>query len=190
LQAAWHGWCHSGIEDALDEYHRLFEGAMVCPLNETAYIRRDKGAILGDLAGYYRAFGWATTGHGGEKADHLLTELEFAAMLLSMEARAEVEQRRPEAEVTRDALASFASDHLNDWLAVVCERICASTVLPLYADTAKAIALLWQASVELHGWPVIQSPTAMAMPEEADWPLECGATCPQVVAGQTQSVDE
>jgi TorA maturation chaperone TorD len=177
LLASLEGWRHASSDEVSDEYHRLFEGAMVCPLNETTYIRRDKGAILGDLAGYYRAFGWTPTGCGGEKADHLLTELEFAATLLSMAARAQAERLLPEADVTREALASFASDHLNDWLVTVCQRIAESTTLALYADSAKAIARVWYALVELHGWPVVPSPVAAALPEEEDWSLECGAVC-------------
>src|SRR5690606_23435291 len=34
---------HSG------EYHRLFEGKLLCPPNQTAYVRRDKGAVLADI---------------------------------------------------------------------------------------------------------------------------------------------
>ena len=65
-------------------YRLLFDGAMLCPVNEAGYIRRDKGAIIADVCGFYQAFGWTASEKSGERPDHLLVELEFAAMLLVM----------------------------------------------------------------------------------------------------------
>ena len=161
-----------------DEYHRLFEGAMVCPANETAFIRRDKGAIIGDLAGYYRAFGWQPTAHGGEKADHLITELEFLAMLLAMAAAAPIDQASGAADITASAIHSFVADHLGDWIEAVCERLANLTALELYRDAASSLLLVWRAMAAAHNWPspVAASASADLTLDEPDTREVCAAT--------------
>lgn len=158
-----------------DEFHRLFEGAMVCPLNETAFIRRDKGAILGDLAGYYRAFGWQPAGDTGEKLDHLLTELEFAAVLLTMAAQAGEAHNAESADVTHRALASFVQYHLGDWLPGACAHLGLWTSAPYYRAVAEALGRVWRALVEAHGWPMPDAAASPAPHDADDTPYECGA---------------
>ncbi len=68
------------------EWNRLFEGTVICPINETAYVRRDKGMIISDICGFYNAFGFEPDQHSAEKADHLSCELEYVALLLVMMA--------------------------------------------------------------------------------------------------------
>ncbi|MCU0233243.1 MAG: molecular chaperone TorD family protein [Thermoanaerobaculales bacterium] len=84
----------------------LFEGGCPCAVNETAYVRRDKGAILADLAGFYRAFGFAPAADVGEKPDHIVSELQFTALLLVMLARARDadDRRRPPRRLDRALL--------------------------------------------------------------------------------------
>lgn len=174
LQAAWEAAQSLSDEDWSDEYHRLFEGAMLCPLNETAYIRRDKGAILGDLAGYYRAFGWAPAAQSGEKPDHLLSELQFLALLLTMQAQATPEA----AALTAEAMASFAADHLNDWIGTVAQQLQACTSLPFYHGVETALRETWRALLAAHRWPVTD-PTAepfTATEADAEPFCQCGAT--------------
>ena len=170
-----------------DEYHRLFEGAMVCPLNETAYIRRDKGAILGDLAGYYRAFGWSPATDTGEKLDHLITELEFAAVLFVMQANAVQDA----AAVTADALASFASDHLSDWMAAVCQQLQTCTRSPFYRSVEASLRLTWQAMLAVHRWPVTASVAVPFMPEaDTECLCNCGAEPNWPETGQQRALGD
>lgn len=174
LRRVHQAWQEVSGADWSDEFHRLFEGAMLCPLNETAVIRRDKGAIIGDLAGYYRAFGWAPTAHSGEKPDHLVAELEFMAILLAMQARAvDLSQVEPE-QVVRMALASFASDHAGEWLPSLCQRIEESSRVPLYAHGARALAAAWRAMASAHAWDLAPTPAEGAAPSaETESPYEC-----------------
>lgn len=154
-----------------DEHVRLFEGAMVCPLNETAYIRRDKGAIIGDLAGFYRAFGCEPSSATGEKPDHLLAELEFVAALLTMSAEAETPEQ---VQVASDALAAFATSHLGDWLPAVCRHLGQTTALAFFAHASDALETLWTELVKAHRWPVADAPPAAARPQaEPESPYEC-----------------
>lgn len=164
------------LTDWSDEYHRLFEGAMICPANETAFIRRDKGAIIGDLAGYYRAFGWEPTAHEGEKADHLVTELEFLAMLLAMAAAAQGQPADEAADIAGRAIDSFAADHLGDWIEAFCARIEGGTTLPLYRHASECLAMVWRAMAAAHSWPApAVSASFIESPLDEDPREECGA---------------
>ena len=151
----------------------LFDGSIICPINEAAYIRRDKGAIIGDVCGFYRAFGWSAVERSGERPDHLLVELEFAAMLLVMSARAE---SREQGELTEAALAEFTRQHLSDWLLVFCEQLKLSTTHPLFDEASNLLAAVWPALVEWHGWIVDPVPASTAgICSEPENPYECGA---------------
>jgi TorA maturation chaperone TorD len=163
------------------EYHRLFEGAMLCPLNETAYIRRDKGAVLGDLCGFYRAFGWQPDATCAEKPDHLVCELEFTAMLLVMAACAKQRGDAQACDVAIDALDKFAAAHLGDWLTSACAWLGQQASLPFYREVAAATVRLWSVLSHRHGWPLSEpaeaAPATPATPagDDLQGPYECGA---------------
>ena len=137
-----------------DEYHRLFEGAMVCPLNETAYVRRDKGAIIGDMCGFYRAFGWPPRTGTGEKPDHLVHELQFEGVLLTMLAQAQHLGDSERMEIVGDALRKFGGDHLGDWLPIVVDNILEQTRSELFRSLAGILRRAWDATVKEHSIPV------------------------------------
>jgi TorA maturation chaperone TorD len=154
-------------------YRLLFDGSIICPVNEAGYIRRDKGAIIGDVCGFYKAFGWTAVEKTGERPDHLLVELEFAAMLLVMSARAE---SREQAEVAESALASFTRHHLSDWIIVFCNQLKLSTSYPVLVEAANLLELVWPELVKWHRWIVDPSPASTAgICGEPENPYECGA---------------
>ncbi len=154
------------------EYHRLFEGRLMCPPNESAYIRRDKGAILADICGFYRAFGFDFRPEIAEKPDHIVTELEFCGILLAMRAgAASVEQD----EVTREALISFAETHLGEWLPWLAARLQLTAQLPVYQQIANALAAVWSALSAAHGLRAAPSGPMGQPEEEPDEPYDCGA---------------
>ena len=164
-----------------DEYHRLFEGPLVCSPNETTYIRRDKGALIADINGFYLAFGFACRQSTGEKPDHLLCQLEFIALLLVMIAAAVRHDAPEKEEVARRALFSFADSHLGDWLASFCHRLLATTTVDLYSAAAAALLQLWQSLVQAHHLP---EPAAMRLSpeEEPPSPCECAMVPPATAA--------
>ncbi len=131
-----------------DEYHRLFEGAIVCPLNETAYVRRDKGAIIGDLCGFYRAFGWQPRIGTGEKPDHIVVELQFLAVLLTMLAQAQHQGDSEHIDLTLDAIRKLGSDHLGDWLPTLADNLEATTHVDSFRRLAFLLRRVWNALVE------------------------------------------
>ncbi len=164
-------------------YRSLFDGAIRCPINEAAYIRRDKGAIIGDVCGFYRAFGWTTVADSGERPDHLLVELEFCAMLLVMAARAETQEQRTTTEL---ALAEFTRHHLNDWLGLFTGQIRQTTSYCVLIEAANLLDQIWPALIAWHNWVVDEVPAdVLGICAEPESPYECGA--PDLVTLQSNN---
>lgn len=76
-----------------------------------AWVRREKGLLLGGIGGFYRAFGFTIRDVAGETFDHLRCELEFLAALLVMEATALRSGHAEHAEITGRAIVTFAIEH-------------------------------------------------------------------------------
>lgn len=168
-----------GEEAWADERTRLFEGPVACPINETGYVRRDKGAIIADLCGFYRAFGFEPREGSGEKADHLAAELEFAAMLFVMIARARDAGRTDDLEIATDGLAKFLVDHLGDWLPLFRHRLLGTTNLPVFVRYGDLLAASWDACAAAVGAPSFTELIDAFEhegdePAMAETPYECG----------------
>lgn len=161
-------------EEWAAEHARLFECGAACPPNETAFVRRDKGAVLGDVAGFYRAFGVEQAAQAGEKLDHVVAELEFTGLLLVMLGHAAGEGQEEQAEVTLEALRAFASDHLGEWLPAFCLALSGSTPLPLYQAAAEAAARTWAALTAAWGLSAaVKGRPLPTLEAESGTPYEC-----------------
>lgn len=106
--------------DARAREHRALFGHTVahgCPPYESEYGRRHifgQTQELGDISGFYRAFGLAGAA-GGERPDHVGCEIEFLAVVSLKEAYALARGEETKAEVCRVAAAAFLRDHLGRW---------------------------------------------------------------------------
>ncbi|OAD19155.1 cytoplasmic chaperone TorD family protein [Candidatus Thiomargarita nelsonii] len=158
------------LETWTAEYNHLFEGNVACPINESGFIRRDKGVILADIAGFYHAFGFKLSEEASEKADHLTGELEFVAMLLVMLAQAPDQEAR---RTTHDALGSFSFDHLGEWLPTFCERLTETSTLQIYQQMAKLLLSAWTGILTLNQLPLPEG-DIQNLPEDDGTPYECG----------------
>lgn len=156
------------------EFACLFEGGVECPINEAGFVRRDKGAILGDIAGFYRAFGFHLADDCTERVDHLSCELEFTAMMLVMLAQAEDAGETEHAEITRDALDAFTYGHLGEWLPAFCDRLADTTMLPYYHHMAALLANVWAHVCQANVLAVPTTPTLSEPGEDDGTPYECG----------------
>ncbi len=159
------------LDTWIAEYNYLFEGNVTCPINESGYIRRDKGAILADIAGFYSAFGFKLSDDANEKVDHLTAELEFMAMLLVKLVQAPDEENA--ARTTHDALGSFSFDHLGEWLPSFCEQITKTSTLVLYQDLAKLLFSAWNGILKVNQLPLPEG-VSLNSPEDEGTPYECG----------------
>lgn len=158
------------LTDWQEEYNFLFEGNVACAINETGYVRRDKGAILADISGFYRAFQIQLSDSATEKADHLVAELEFMALLLVMLAKAETEETKT---ITYDALAAFCFDHMSEWIPLFCQRLTKTS--QLYTHLAEFLQTVWSGIVEANHLPVAELSPQQDIPitEDTETPYEC-----------------
>ncbi len=177
---------HANKEEWAGCYRMLFDSSMDCPVNEAGYIRRDKGSIIGDVCGFYNAFGWTAANNSGERPDHLLVELEFAAMLMVMSARAET---RGKSELAEKALADFTRLHMSDWLPAFCEQLKLSTTYSVFIEAANLLMVVWPALITWHEWVVDPpTPSTVGIAAEPENPYECGA--PDLVTLGANSPDQ
>lgn len=171
----------AAIAERSNEYHRLFEGAAACPINEAAYVRRDKGSLLADISGFYLAFGVKPSPERGERPDHLRAEIEFLAVLLVLAAQARQRGASEDEGVTFDALRSFVEDHLGVWLPSFCTRLRESSCGAGYPAAARALKGVFAAIAACHGLCVSDA-NADILPEmDAEEPSSDCGTIPGVL---------
>jgi len=104
---------------------------------------------MADVAGFYKAFGveafGVEVGPGGERVDHITTELEFMNLLAVKESIALQQEGEGEhAQICRDASRSFLRDHLGRWVRPFAEKLEAAAAAPSYS-AAGAFLSLWVA---------------------------------------------
>ncbi|MDP1563338.1 MAG: molecular chaperone TorD family protein [Pirellulaceae bacterium] len=163
----------TSVDEWSDEYWRLFDGPTLCPINQASYDRRDKGTILGDLAGFYQAFGWNPTPSSGERPDHLRFQLEFLAVLLAMASQTEDSER---SEIVSDGLRQFARIHMQDWVPSFSWQLCEVSRVPLFGAIGTWIVMLWDGLSQLHQWSPELSTGKFIKPErDGENPYECAA---------------
>jgi DMSO reductase family type II enzyme chaperone len=112
--------------DLQSEYVRVFGHTLgqECPPYETQYGGNKGEPVqifqqtqeLGDIAGFYRAFGLEVSDHTKERLDHISIELEFMAYLVYKEAYALASDGVERADICREAQRKFLNDHLGRWV--------------------------------------------------------------------------
>ncbi|MFQ5803667.1 MAG: molecular chaperone [Candidatus Methylomirabilales bacterium] len=127
--------------DIQSEHVRVFSHTLGedCPPYETQYGDGNEGQAqifqqtqeLGDIAGFYRAFGLEVSDQAKDRFDHISIELEFMAFLAYKEAYAlvsdggekEKKEKVEKVEICRDAQKKFLSDHLGRWVPLFTRRL-------------------------------------------------------------------
>ncbi len=164
-------------DDLRAERTRLFEIPGVCPPYEAAWVRRDKGAILGDISGFYRAFGFQGADANGVRPDHLAAQLEFLAVLRVMEAQALQRGALEAADITREAYVNFLLEHISEWIAPFCARLKSCTALGELHECCDLIETMWNAEAASNHVPPFDQLGSDTEPEPFDanggTPYEC-----------------
>lgn len=170
-----------GLDALRAEYAERFDvGKGRVPIYETEYGRSrglSKGRDLADVAGFYRAFGFALAEQGGaEMADHLAVELEFYALLLHKQDL--LADDAEGTEIVAQARRAFLRDHLGSFAPAIARQ-------PAVADHAVFGPLLrWCAGLvaaECACLGVTPAPLDFFATMDADEEVRCGAC--RVTAG-------
>jgi DMSO reductase family type II enzyme chaperone len=108
------------LEHYQAEYRQTFGHTISqeCPPYETQYGSAhlfQQAQVLGDIAGFYRAFGLEVSDLAKERLDHIAVELEFMAFLALKEAYALTHDGEEKAAICRDAQRKFLVEHLGRW---------------------------------------------------------------------------
>jgi DMSO reductase family type II enzyme chaperone len=108
--------------DALQRIYNRIVGHTIskeCPLYETQYGVAhvfQQVQELGDIQGFYRAFGLDISDVERERCDHVSVELEFMHFLLYKQAYAVENHGDEKAQVCVDAQKKFLKDHVGKWV--------------------------------------------------------------------------
>ncbi|NUN06565.1 MAG: molecular chaperone TorD family protein [Bdellovibrio sp.] len=170
----------SDIDDLRSLYIDIFErGQGVNSPYETEYGRHRamaKGQELGDIAGFYKAFGFEleTEGEGREILDHVSVELEFYSLLLMKQNYFSENANSEAAEIILDGRKKFLTAHLGRFVEAIGAR------------PGVAANPYFKAVYEWVGSLVAEECIRLGIqPEKTDWienqknneTANCGSTC-------------
>jgi TorA maturation chaperone TorD len=116
------------FSDLQDEHRRVFSNviSLDAPPYETLFGNEhvfQQSHTMGDIAGYYKAFGLELAEVVHERLDHLSVELEFLHFLAYKESYALCHDGEEKLQIVVDAEKKFMRDHIGRWA-------------PLFADMA------------------------------------------------------
>jgi len=152
------------------EHNRMFVNEVFVPPSEGSYCLSERGAVVGDICGFYKAFHTQAVDQVGPP-DQMKIELGFMCILAMKEANA-IHMLPDKIEITRSAEKAFFEDHLGRWSSLFSARLSNCSSLSVYRALARLL-LVWF-KCECTYWNVV--PTAYP---ETITPLEEGQVqCP------------
>jgi len=109
------------IQDLRDEHRRVFSNviALDCPPYETLFGNDHvfgQSYVMGDISGFYTAFGLQLSQDIHERLDHLSVELEFLHYLAYKESYALCHDGKEKVQTVVDAEKKFVKDHIGRWV--------------------------------------------------------------------------
>ncbi len=134
---------HNGDIEGL--YHQVIGAQKNVRCCESDFLQEaagNKGAVLGDIAGFYRAFGFDADNELREVPDHIAVELSFLSFLAFKQAFALHCDDVARMDICIDAEDKFIREHLDRWFHRFSGSLVAATrdgyycTLALFADAA------------------------------------------------------
>jgi TorA maturation chaperone TorD len=109
------------LSDLQAEHRRVFSNVITldCPPYETLFGNDHvfgQAHTMGDIAGFYRAFGVELSKDIHERMDHLSVELEFMHFLAYKESYARCHDGAEKIQIVVDAQKKFVKDHIGRWV--------------------------------------------------------------------------
>lgn len=157
------------------EYRRIFGHVISqeCPPYEAQYGSShvfQQAQILGDIAGFYRAFGLEVSDQAKDRLDHIAVELEFMYFLAYKEAYALVHHGEEAASSCREAQRKFFQEHLGRWAPLFFQLLGKKAQEGFYRKLASfAEAFLDEERKHLGVTPPPPIPPPIELKEEGSW---------------------
>ena len=173
------GQCVASLErSALEhEYNALFSTDVMVPAYEGSYQRIERGSVVGDIAGYYKAFELSTPDQSGPP-DSLWNECAFLSWLSLKEGFALENSMEEELAVTRDAMREFLQDHLGRWAGAFSRRLLLTTENPFFVTAGHLLLATVSMTADRMGVSEIEYLDAREQENESE-PAACpmGVRC-------------
>jgi DMSO reductase family type II enzyme chaperone len=112
---------HWKLNDLQAEHRRVFSNVITldCPPYETLFGNDHvfgQAHVMGDIAGFYKAFGLELSRDIHERLDHLSVELEFMHFLAYKESYARCHDGADKTQIVVDAQKKFVKEHIGRWV--------------------------------------------------------------------------
>lgn len=109
------------LTDLQAEHRRVFSNVITldCPPYETLFGNDHvfgQAHVMGDIAGFYKAFGVELSRDIHERMDHLSVELEFMHFLAYKESYARCHDGTEKTQIVVDAQKKFVKEHIGRWV--------------------------------------------------------------------------
>ena len=116
------------LGDLQTEHRRVFTNVITldCPPYETLFGNDHVFAqshVMGDIAGFYKAFGVELSKDIHERLDHLSVEFEFMHFLTYKESYSRCHDGSEKTEIVVDAQKKFVKNHIGRWVPLFCRML-------------------------------------------------------------------
>ncbi|WP_158023463.1 TorD/DmsD family molecular chaperone [Candidatus Nitrospira inopinata] len=116
------------LSDLQAEHRRVFSNVITldCPPYETLFGNDHVFAqshVMGDIAGFYRAFGVELSKDIHERLDHLSVEFEFMHFLAYKESYSRCHDGAEKTEIVVEAQKKFVKNHIGRWVPLFCRML-------------------------------------------------------------------
>lgn len=116
------------LTDLQAEHRRVFSNVITldCPPYETLFGNDHVFAqshVMGDIAGFYKAFGVELSKDIHERLDHLSVEFEFMHFLAYKESYSRCHDGSDKTQIVVDAQKKFVKNHIGRWVPLFCRML-------------------------------------------------------------------
>ena len=116
------------LSDLQSEHRRVFSNVIIldCPFYETLFGNDHVFAqshVMGDIAGFYKAFGVELSKDIHERLDHLSVEFEFMHFLTYKESFSRCHDGAEKTQIVVDAQKKFVKNHIGRWVPLFCRML-------------------------------------------------------------------
>ena len=116
------------ITDLQSEHRRVFSNVITldCPPYETLFGNDHVFAqshVMGDIAGFYKAFGVELSKDIHERLDHLSVEFEFMHFLAYKESYSRCHDGADKTQIVVEAQKKFVKNHIGRWVPLFCRML-------------------------------------------------------------------
>jgi TorA maturation chaperone TorD len=116
------------LADLQSEHRRVFTNVITldCPPYETLFGNDHVFAqshVMGDIAGFYKAFGVELSKDVHERLDHLSVEFEFMHFLTYKESYSRCHDGTEKTDIVVDAQKKFVKNHIGRWVPLFCRML-------------------------------------------------------------------